>query len=156
KLQEELGLEEIKLSELPLKVKGADMQIKIRNAASKLSAQYKIVRSTSDAARSILESNLRRVEQTMKKMCVDPSKVQASTAGIHADCHVYKEDNTNMGTIGDFVIARTGMMSSQMALNITGQNISNINTTGYTRRSLDQSTFVVNGSGLYRSVSTVY
>ena len=61
-----------------------------------------------------------------------------------------------MGTFGDFVIARTGMMSSQMALNITGQNISNINTTGYTRRSLDQSTFVVNGSGLYRSVSTVY
>ena len=87
KLQEELGLEEIKLSELPLKVKDADMQIRIRNAASKLSAQYKIVRSTSDAARSILESNLRRVEQTMKKMGVDPSQVQASTAGIHTDFH---------------------------------------------------------------------
>ena len=87
KLQEELGLEEMKLSELPLKVKDADMQIKMRNAASKLSAQYKIVRSTSDAARSILESNLRRVEQTMKKMGVDPSQVQASTAGIHTDFH---------------------------------------------------------------------
>lgn len=61
-----------------------------------------------------------------------------------------------MGSFGDFIIARTGMMSSQMALNITGQNISNINTSGYTRRSLDQSTFVVNGSGLYRSSSTVY
>lgn len=87
KLQEELGLEEMKLSELPLKVKDAYMQIRIRNAASKLSAQYKIVRSTSDAARSILESNLRRVEQTMKKMGVDPSQVQASTAGIHTDFH---------------------------------------------------------------------
>ena len=87
KLQEELGLEEMKLSELPLKVKDADMQIKVRNAASKLSAQYKIVRSTSDAACSILESNLRRVEQTMKKMGVDPSQVQASTAGIHTDFH---------------------------------------------------------------------
>ena len=87
KLQEELGLEEMKLSELPLKVKDADMQIRIRNAASKLSAQYKIVRSTSDAARSISESNLRRVEQTMKKMGVDPSQVQASTAGIHTDFH---------------------------------------------------------------------
>ena len=61
-----------------------------------------------------------------------------------------------MGSFGDFIIARTGMMSSQMALNITGQNISNINTAGYTRRALDQSTFVVNGSGLYRSSSTVY
>ena len=61
-----------------------------------------------------------------------------------------------MGSFGDFIIARTGMMSSQMALNITGQNISNINTPGYTRRTLDQSTFVVNGSGLYRSSSTVY
>lgn len=61
-----------------------------------------------------------------------------------------------MGSFGDFIIARTGMMSSQMALNITGQNISNINTSGYTRRTLDQSTFVVNGSGLYRSSSTVY
>lgn len=56
-----------------------------------------------------------------------------------------------MASFGDFVIARTGIMSSQMALNITGQNISNINTTGYTRRSLDQTTFVLNGSGLYRS-----
>ncbi len=60
-----------------------------------------------------------------------------------------------MATFGEFVIASSGMMSSQMALNITGQNISNINTAGYTRRSLDQATFILNGSGLYRSSNTV-
>lgn len=87
KIQDELGLKQVKLSELPLKVKDADMQIKMRNAADKLSAQYKIVKSTSDAARSILESNLRRVEQTMKKMGVDPSQVQTSNSGIHTDFH---------------------------------------------------------------------
>lgn len=56
-----------------------------------------------------------------------------------------------MASFGDFVIARTGMMAGQMALNITGQNIANINSSGYTRRSLDQISFVTNGSGLYRS-----
>ncbi len=87
KLQDELGLKEVKLSELPLKVEDEDVKIKIKNAADKLSAQYKIVRSTSDAARSILESNLRRVEQTMKKMGVDPSQIQTSNAGLHTDFH---------------------------------------------------------------------
>lgn len=60
-----------------------------------------------------------------------------------------------MASFGDFVVARTGMMASQMALNITGQNISNINSSGYTRRSLDQVSFLLNGSGLYRSGNTV-
>lgn len=60
-----------------------------------------------------------------------------------------------MATFGEFIIASSGMSASQMALNITGQNISNINTPGYTRRSLDQATFILNGSGLYRSSNTV-
>ncbi len=86
KLQDELGFKEIKLSELPSKVKDAEMQIRIRNAANKLSAQYKIVKSTSETARSILEANLRRVEQTMRKIGVDPSQTQINS-GIHTDFH---------------------------------------------------------------------
>lgn len=86
KLQDELGFKEIKLSELPSKVKDAEMQIRIRNTANKLSAQYKIVKSTSETARSILEANLRRVEQTMKKIGVDPSQTQINS-GIHTDFH---------------------------------------------------------------------
>lgn len=56
-----------------------------------------------------------------------------------------------MAGFGDYVISYSGMLASQMALNITGQNISNINSPGYTRRTLDVSTFVYNSSGIYRS-----
>lgn len=56
-----------------------------------------------------------------------------------------------MATFGEFSVARMGMIASQFALNVTGQNISNINTPGYTRQQLDQYSFVTNGSGIYRS-----
>lgn len=59
-----------------------------------------------------------------------------------------------MASFGDFTVARLGMIASQMALNVTGQNISNINTTGYTRQQLDQYSFITNGGGLYRSSSS--
>ena len=59
-----------------------------------------------------------------------------------------------MATFGEFTVARLGMIASQMALNVTGQNISNINTPGYTRQQLDQYSFITNGSGLYHSNSS--
>ena len=59
-----------------------------------------------------------------------------------------------MATFGEFTVARLGMIASQMALNVTGQNISNINTAGYTRQQLDQYSFITNSSGLYHSSSS--
>lgn len=59
-----------------------------------------------------------------------------------------------MATFGEFTVARLGMIASQMAMNVTGQNISNINTLGYTRQQLDQYSFITNGSGLYHSNSS--
>lgn len=59
-----------------------------------------------------------------------------------------------MATFGEFTVARLGMIASQMALNVTGQNISNINTPGYTRQQLDQYSFITNSSGLYHSSSS--
>lgn len=59
-----------------------------------------------------------------------------------------------MATFGEFTVARLGMIASQMAMNVTGQNISNINTMGYTRQQLDQYSFITNGSGLYHSNSS--
>lgn len=56
-----------------------------------------------------------------------------------------------MATFGEFSVARMGIIASQFALNVTGQNISNINTPGYTRQQLDQYSFISNGSGVYRS-----
>ncbi len=40
-------------------------------------------------------------------------------------------------TFGSFTTAQLGMAASQKALDVTGQNIANINTTGYTRQRLD-------------------
>lgn len=41
-------------------------------------------------------------------------------------------------TFAGFTIAQLGMNASQRALEVTGQNISNINTVGYTRQQVDQ------------------
>ena len=55
-------------------------------------------------------------------------------------------------TFGGFMTARLGMSASQQALNITGQNVSNINTPGYTRQYIDQvSLNVGGGSNRYAS-----
>lgn len=42
-----------------------------------------------------------------------------------------------IGTFGSFTAARLGIYASQAALNLTGNNIANINTKGYTRQRLD-------------------
>ncbi len=46
---------------------------------------------------------------------------------------VYKMRPTFLG----FETARKGIMASQKALDLTGHNISNVNTPGYTRQRLD-------------------
>ncbi|MFI3250229.1 MAG: flagellar basal body rod C-terminal domain-containing protein [Eubacteriales bacterium] len=43
----------------------------------------------------------------------------------------------SMGTFGAFTAARMGLYASQAALNVTGNNIANINTQGYTRQRVD-------------------
>lgn len=55
-------------------------------------------------------------------------------------------------TFGGFMTARLGMTVSQQALNVTGQNITNVGTKGYTRQRLDQvSLNVGGGSSKYSS-----
>lgn len=59
-------------------------------------------------------------------------------------------------TFGGFMTARLGMNVSQQALNIVGQNISNVGTTGYTRQRLDQVSLNIGGSGnRYSSIYSV-
>ncbi len=56
-----------------------------------------------------------------------------------------------------FTTARLALSASQSALNITGQNISNINTTGYTRQRLDLASFNLgNGQDKYTSTQDTY
>ncbi len=45
---------------------------------------------------------------------------------------------SSIGTFGSFTTARLGIYAAQHGLSITGNNISNINTQGYTRQRLDQ------------------
>ncbi|MBR0311189.1 MAG: hypothetical protein IJQ98_02225 [Oscillospiraceae bacterium] len=45
---------------------------------------------------------------------------------------------SSLSTFGTFTMARLGIYVSQQALNVTGNNISNINTDGYSRQELDQ------------------
>ncbi len=56
-----------------------------------------------------------------------------------------------MSTFGAFTTARLGIYASQKALDVTGHNITNINTKGYTRQRLDQMSFKTGGTDAYAS-----
>ena len=57
----------------------------------------------------------------------------------------------SIGTFGSFTQARLAIYASQAGLSVTGNNISNINTNGYTRQKLDQTSFYAGGSDRYYS-----
>ena len=57
----------------------------------------------------------------------------------------------NTSTFGTFTMARLGIYVAQHALNVTGNNITNINTTGYTRRQLDQTSMFYGSADRYQS-----
>ncbi|MBS4959386.1 MAG: hypothetical protein KHZ62_01015 [Clostridiales bacterium] len=54
-------------------------------------------------------------------------------------------------TFGGFMVARLGLSASQKGLYITGQNLTNSGTDGYTRQRLDQVSLNINGYGRYAS-----
>lgn len=56
-----------------------------------------------------------------------------------------------IGTFGSFTQARLGIYAAQAGLQVTGNNISNINTRGYTRQRLDQTSLYVGGADRYSS-----
>lgn len=58
-------------------------------------------------------------------------------------------------TFGGFMTARLGMSVSQQALNVTGQNITNVGTNGYTRQRLDQVSLNVYGGSKYSSKNLI-
>ncbi len=60
-----------------------------------------------------------------------------------------------IGTFGSFTQARLAIYASQMGLSVTGNNIANINTTGYTRQKLDQESFRTGGADRYHSVYSI-
>ena len=61
----------------------------------------------------------------------------------------------SLSTFGTFTMARLGIYVSQHALNVTGNNISNINTKGYTRQNLDQTSMYFGTGDLYQSTMDI-
>ena len=58
---------------------------------------------------------------------------------------------SSIGTFGAFTQARLAIYAAQAGLSVTGNNISNINTDGYTRQKLDQTSFYAGGTDRYYS-----
>ena len=58
---------------------------------------------------------------------------------------------STMGTFDAFTTARLGIYAAQLGLQVTGNNVSNINTEGYTRQRLDQVSFKAGAYDRYRS-----
>ncbi len=56
-----------------------------------------------------------------------------------------------LGTFDSFTTARLGIYAAQHGLRVTGNNISNINTAGYTRQRVDQVSFKTGGHDRYAS-----
>lgn len=56
-----------------------------------------------------------------------------------------------IGTFDAFTTARLGIYAAQHGLRVTGNNISNINTAGYTRQRIDQVSLKTGASDMYRS-----
>ena len=56
-----------------------------------------------------------------------------------------------ISTFGSFTQARLGIYASQAGMSVTGNNISNINTEGYTRQKLHQTSFYAGGADRYYS-----
>lgn len=55
----------------------------------------------------------------------------------------------NVSTFGAFTTARLGIYASQKGLEVTGNNMTNVNTVGYTRQRLDQISFISGGPDYY-------
>lgn len=90
KLQEKLGLERIRLSELPAAIEDKEERLEVKKAADALSAQYKVMQSAAEVARSSLECSLHEVEKMMTNMGIDPRQVQeqaGGVSGIRTDFH---------------------------------------------------------------------
>ena len=56
-----------------------------------------------------------------------------------------------VGTFDGFTAARLGLYAAQHGLRVTGNNVANINTVGYTRQRTDQISFKVGNNDMYRS-----
>ena len=56
-----------------------------------------------------------------------------------------------LGTFDSFTTARLGIYAAMQGLQVTGNNISNINTAGYTRQRIDQVSFKTGGNDRYSS-----
>lgn len=59
-----------------------------------------------------------------------------------------------IGTFGMFTTVRLGIYTSQQGLNLTGNNIANINTVGYTRQTLDIKSMNASGVDRYMDSNT--
>lgn len=90
KLQAELGLENVRLSQLPEHVQDDYMRQEIKAAGEALSIQYQLLQSAAEVARSALECSLHEVEGMMTKLGFDPVQTleqTASVSGAHTDFH---------------------------------------------------------------------
>ena len=56
-----------------------------------------------------------------------------------------------VGTFDGFTAARLGIYAAQHGLRVTGNNVSNINTAGYTRQRADQISFKAGANDMYKS-----
>ena len=62
---------------------------------------------------------------------------------------------SSIGSFASMTQARLGIYAAQNGLSVTGNNIANINTEGYTRQRLEQSSFAATGSDRYYSATDV-
>ena len=132
-----LGLEDVSLRELPSRCPPEHREA-ARRMSERLINQYRILSSAQEPSRILMESRLRLIEEELQRRGLEEEG--PSTAS-----------RTGSDTFGSFNTVRLGIYAAQKGLDVTGNNITNINTAGYTRQRLDQVSLITSASDRYYS-----
>lgn len=146
-----LGLEDVSLRELPSRCPPEHREA-ARRMSERLINQYRILSSAQEPSRILMESRLRLIEEELQRRGLEeegPSTASRTGSDTHRSQSLRRPIMSS--TFGSFNTVRLGIYAAQKGLDVTGNNITNINTAGYTRQRLDQVSLITSASDRYYS-----
>lgn len=96
---------------------------------------YAVLQAAQGSARTLTELELRRVDGELARRGVEPG-CRISLPGIPGPAHQYENGLQSIGgnsmssTFGSLTTVKLGIYAAQKGLDVTGNNITNINTNG--------------------------
>ena len=158
KVDEALGLKNIPFHQLSDHL-STEHQKQLAPVFSRFQAAYEQYRSAASSffrrfwKPPCAKSTMRLKKQARRQNQTAPKNRAALLISRPRPSHLNYGGNNMISTFGSFSMAKLGIRSSQQGLQITGNNITNINTNGYTRQRINQIS-LYHGTADRYSVST--